>query len=170
MSNSIDVRWMLLSGKIASPENKLLLSRALSIFQFQSSKKSAGISLWNLFLSFLEMVFLLCKNSTLAVMCKECFDPIVDSTIGRDLIPLMVYGKNSRAKIMEECTAQNKTKIFIFFQSFTIYRTRTNRNPQVCDGSVNGFLTENKYVNGSFTDCFNFYFVITVFMNGSFII
>nr|TKR66540.1 hypothetical protein D5086_0000310160 [Populus alba] len=69
MSNSIDVRWMLLSGKIASPENKLLLSRALSIFQ-------------------------------------ECFDPIVDSTIGRDLIPLMVYGKNSRAKIMEECTVQ----------------------------------------------------------------
>ncbi|KAL9336733.1 hypothetical protein Peur_071221 [Populus x canadensis] len=61
ISDSIDVRWTLLSGKIASPENKLLLSRALSIFQ-------------------------------------ECFDPIVDSTIGRDLIPLMVYGKNSKGQ------------------------------------------------------------------------
>lgn len=61
ISNNIDVRWTLLSGKIASPENKLLLSRALSIFQ-------------------------------------ECFDPIVDSTIGRDLIPLMVYGKNSKGQ------------------------------------------------------------------------
>ncbi|KAJ6871143.1 hypothetical protein NC652_036724 [Populus alba x Populus x berolinensis] len=63
MSNSIDVRWMLLSGKIASPENKLLLSRALSIFQ-------------------------------------ECFDPIVDSTIGRDLIPLMVYGSALDGRIL----------------------------------------------------------------------
>ncbi|KAJ6750179.1 hypothetical protein OIU85_000782 [Salix viminalis] len=61
ISNNIDVRWTLLSGKINSPENKLLLSRALSIFQ-------------------------------------ECFDPIVDSTIGRDLIPLMVYGKNSKGQ------------------------------------------------------------------------
>ncbi|KAG5253247.1 Autoimmune regulator [Salix suchowensis] len=61
ISNNIDVRWTLLSGKINSPENKLLLSRALSIFQ-------------------------------------ECFDPIVDSTNGRDLIPLMVYGKNSKGQ------------------------------------------------------------------------
>ncbi|KAF2289837.1 hypothetical protein GH714_038864 [Hevea brasiliensis] len=55
--NDIDVRWRLLSGKIVSPETKVLLSQALTIFQ-------------------------------------ECFDPIVDTT-GRDLIPLMVYGKNS---------------------------------------------------------------------------
>ncbi|KAF9665085.1 hypothetical protein SADUNF_Sadunf16G0085400 [Salix dunnii] len=61
INNNIDVRWTLLSGKITSPENKLLLSRALSIFQ-------------------------------------ECFDPIVDSTIERDLIPLMVYGKNSKGQ------------------------------------------------------------------------
>ncbi|KAJ8899731.1 hypothetical protein K2173_019430 [Erythroxylum novogranatense] len=56
--SDIDVRWRLLSGKLSSRENKLLLSQALIIFQ-------------------------------------ECFDPIVDST-GRDLIPLMVYGKNSK--------------------------------------------------------------------------
>ncbi|KAG6735414.1 hypothetical protein POTOM_061978 [Populus tomentosa] len=46
ISNSIDVRWMLLSGKIASPENKLLLSRALSIFQV-----SAVHLLWNISLA-----------------------------------------------------------------------------------------------------------------------
>ncbi|XP_043815365.1 uncharacterized protein LOC110620863 isoform X2 [Manihot esculenta] len=55
-----DVRWRLLSGKLVSPESKLLLSQALAIFQ-------------------------------------ECFDPIVDAT-GRDLIPLMVYGKNSKGQ------------------------------------------------------------------------
>ncbi|CAN1307966.1 Increased DNA methylation 1 [Linum perenne] len=52
---NIDVRWRLVSGKVSAPENKLLLSQALAIFQ-------------------------------------ECFDPIVDITTGRDLIPLMVYG------------------------------------------------------------------------------
>jgi len=46
ISNSIDVRWTLLSGKIASPENKLLLSRALSIFQV-----SAVHVLWNISLA-----------------------------------------------------------------------------------------------------------------------
>ncbi|CAI0469317.1 unnamed protein product [Linum tenue] len=54
-AENIDVRWRVVSGKFASPENKLLLSQALAIFQ-------------------------------------ECFDPIVDLTTGRDLIPLMVYG------------------------------------------------------------------------------
>ncbi|KAJ8754120.1 hypothetical protein K2173_002018 [Erythroxylum novogranatense] len=58
MVSDINVRWRLLSGKLSSRENKLLLSQALNIFQ-------------------------------------ECFDPIVDST-GRDLIPLMVFGKNSK--------------------------------------------------------------------------
>ncbi|XP_065855384.1 uncharacterized protein [Euphorbia lathyris] len=58
--NDIDVRWRLISGKLASPENKLLLSQALAIFQ-------------------------------------ERFDPIADKT-GRDLIPLMVYGKNSKGQ------------------------------------------------------------------------
>ena len=71
-----------------------------------------------------------------SIIFQECFDPIVDSTIGRDLIPLMVYGyafiffphcysmafycqfllsltlfnnlsvRTQRAKIMEECTVQ----------------------------------------------------------------
>ncbi|KAJ4844748.1 hypothetical protein Tsubulata_046099 [Turnera subulata] len=58
--DDIDVRWRLLSGKIISPETKLLLSQALTIFQ-------------------------------------ECFDPIKDTT-GRDLIPLMLYGKNSKGQ------------------------------------------------------------------------
>ncbi|CAN1196869.1 Increased DNA methylation 1 [Linum perenne] len=58
---NIDVRWRLVSGKVSAPENKLLLSQALAIFQ-------------------------------------ECFDPIVDITTGRDLIPLMVYGKNSKGQ------------------------------------------------------------------------
>ncbi len=31
--NDIDVRWRLLSGKIVSPETKVLLSQALTIFQ-----------------------------------------------------------------------------------------------------------------------------------------
>uniref|UniRef100_A0A2C9V866 Zinc finger PHD-type domain-containing protein n=1 Tax=Manihot esculenta TaxID=3983 RepID=A0A2C9V866_MANES len=61
--NDIDVRWRLLSGKIVSPETKVLLSQALAIFQ-------------------------------------ERFDPIVDTT-GRDLIPLMVYGKNSKGQDYE---------------------------------------------------------------------
>ena len=47
ISNNIDVRWTLLSGKIASPENKLLLSRALSIFQV-----SAAHVLWNISFAF----------------------------------------------------------------------------------------------------------------------
>nr|DAD28616.1 TPA_asm: hypothetical protein HUJ06_030084 [Nelumbo nucifera] len=51
----LDVRWRLLSGKNASPETKLLLSKAVAIFH-------------------------------------DRFDPIVDSTTGRDLIPSMVYG------------------------------------------------------------------------------
>ncbi|XP_010267307.1 PREDICTED: uncharacterized protein LOC104604586 [Nelumbo nucifera] len=55
----LDVRWRLLSGKNASPETKLLLSKAVAIFH-------------------------------------DCFDPIVDSTTGRDLIPSMVYGRNLR--------------------------------------------------------------------------
>jgi hypothetical protein len=46
ISNNIDVRWTLLSGKIASPENKLLLSRALSIFQV-----STAHALWNISLA-----------------------------------------------------------------------------------------------------------------------
>ncbi|CAI0407569.1 unnamed protein product [Linum tenue] len=60
-TENFDVRWRVVSGKFASPENKLLLSQALAIFQ-------------------------------------ECFDPIVDLTTGRDLIPLMVYGKNSKGQ------------------------------------------------------------------------
>ncbi|XP_043704921.1 remodeling and spacing factor 1-like [Telopea speciosissima] len=55
----LDVRWRLLSGKIACPETKLLLSKAVAIFH-------------------------------------DRFDPIVDSTTGRDLIPPMVYGRNIR--------------------------------------------------------------------------
>ncbi|KAF8395308.1 hypothetical protein HHK36_019251 [Tetracentron sinense] len=55
----LDVSWRLLSGKIASPESRLLLSKAVAIF-------------------------------------NDCFDPIVDSTTGRDLIPSMVYGRNIR--------------------------------------------------------------------------
>ncbi|WCJ34412.1 Acyl-CoA N-acyltransferase with RING/FYVE/PHD-type zinc finger domain [Euphorbia peplus] len=58
--NNIDVRWRLITGKLPSPETKLLLSQALAIFQ-------------------------------------ERFDPIVDKT-GRDLIPLMLYGKNSKGQ------------------------------------------------------------------------
>ncbi|GKV10214.1 hypothetical protein SLEP1_g21612 [Rubroshorea leprosula] len=57
----IDVRWRLLSGKIASPETRLLLSQAVSIFH-------------------------------------ECFNPIVDATTGRDLIPCMVYGRNLKGQ------------------------------------------------------------------------
>ncbi|KAJ4969996.1 hypothetical protein NE237_003095 [Protea cynaroides] len=55
----LDVRWRLLSGKIACPETRLLLSKAVAIFH-------------------------------------DRFDPIVDSTTGRDLIPPMVYGRNIR--------------------------------------------------------------------------
>ncbi|GLT25765.1 hypothetical protein SLA2020_008740 [Shorea laevis] len=57
----IDVRWRLLSSKIASPETRLLLSRAVAIFH-------------------------------------ESFNPIVDPTTGRDLIPCMVYGRNLKAQ------------------------------------------------------------------------
>ncbi|XP_057984255.1 uncharacterized protein LOC131168662 [Malania oleifera] len=56
-SVNLDVRWRLLSGKMASPEIRLLLSKAVAIFH-------------------------------------NCFDPIVDYTTGRDLIPSMVYGRN----------------------------------------------------------------------------
>ncbi|KAM7464228.1 hypothetical protein LguiA_032349 [Lonicera macranthoides] len=56
-----DVRWRLLSGKLASRETRLLLSQAIAIFH-------------------------------------ECFDPIVDSTTGRDFIPTMVYGRNIRGQ------------------------------------------------------------------------
>ncbi|KAJ4979324.1 hypothetical protein NE237_010104 [Protea cynaroides] len=55
----LDVRWRVLSGKIACPETRLLLSKAVAIFH-------------------------------------DRFDPIVDSTTGRDLIPSMVYGRNIR--------------------------------------------------------------------------
>ncbi|KAM7254763.1 hypothetical protein ACFE04_020004 [Oxalis oulophora] len=60
-SNRVDVSWRLLSGKIASPETRILLGQAVSIFH-------------------------------------ECFDPIIDSWSGRDLIPSMVYGRNSRGQ------------------------------------------------------------------------
>ncbi|XP_057478440.1 uncharacterized protein LOC130765875 isoform X1 [Actinidia eriantha] len=56
-----DVRWRVLSGKIASPETRLLLSKSVAIFH-------------------------------------DCFDPIVDSTTGRDFIPSMVYGRNIRGQ------------------------------------------------------------------------
>ncbi|KAK9290995.1 hypothetical protein L1049_009178 [Liquidambar formosana] len=56
-NTDLDVRWRLLSGKIASSETRSLLSQAVAIFH-------------------------------------ECFDPINDSTTGRDLIPSMVYGRN----------------------------------------------------------------------------
>ncbi|XP_068640064.1 uncharacterized protein [Aristolochia californica] len=54
-----DVRWRLLRGKLASPETRSLLSKAVGIFH-------------------------------------DRFDPILDSTTGRDLIPSMVYGRNMR--------------------------------------------------------------------------
>ncbi|KAL0555426.1 hypothetical protein IC582_009371 [Cucumis melo] len=53
----VDVSWRLISGKIASPETRLLLSEAIAIFH-------------------------------------DRFDPIVDITSGRDLIPAMVYGRD----------------------------------------------------------------------------
>ncbi|XP_060668642.1 uncharacterized protein LOC107432052 isoform X1 [Ziziphus jujuba] len=60
-TNGFDVRWRLISGKIASPESRVLLSKAVAIFH-------------------------------------ECFDPIIDSESGRDLIPAMVYGRNIRGQ------------------------------------------------------------------------
>ncbi|XP_020112429.1 uncharacterized protein LOC109726993 isoform X2 [Ananas comosus] len=54
-----DIRWRLLSGRDASADTKLLLSRAVAIFH-------------------------------------ESFDPIVEATTGRDLIPVMVYGRTVR--------------------------------------------------------------------------
>ncbi|XP_072967202.1 uncharacterized protein [Typha angustifolia] len=56
---SIDMRWRLLSGRNASADSKLLLSKAVAIFH-------------------------------------ESFDPIVEATTGRDLIPSMVYGRTVR--------------------------------------------------------------------------
>lgn len=53
----VDISWRLISGKIASPETRLLLSEAIAIFH-------------------------------------DRFDPIVDITSGRDLIPAMVYGRD----------------------------------------------------------------------------
>ncbi|BBH07730.1 Acyl-CoA N-acyltransferase with RING/FYVE/PHD-type zinc finger domain, partial [Prunus dulcis] len=53
--SGLDVRWRLISGKIASQESRLLLAQAVAIFH-------------------------------------DCFDPIIDSESGRDLIPAMVYG------------------------------------------------------------------------------
>ncbi|XP_024022980.1 uncharacterized protein LOC21405419 [Morus notabilis] len=61
IANGFDVRWRLISGKIASPDSRVLLSKAVSIFH-------------------------------------ECFDPIIDSQSGRDLIPAMVYGRNVRGQ------------------------------------------------------------------------
>ncbi|XP_058076838.1 uncharacterized protein LOC131225332 isoform X2 [Magnolia sinica] len=60
-SADLDVQWRVLSGKITSPDSRLLLSKAVAIFH-------------------------------------DCFDPIVDSALGRDrdLIPAMVYGRNVR--------------------------------------------------------------------------
>ncbi|XP_068646186.1 uncharacterized protein [Aristolochia californica] len=60
-SNNTDcvVRWRLLRGKLASPETRSILSKAVGIFH-------------------------------------DRFDPILDSTTGRDLIPSMVYGRNMR--------------------------------------------------------------------------
>ncbi|KAG9442260.1 hypothetical protein H6P81_018114 [Aristolochia fimbriata] len=58
-SPDYDVRWRLLRGKLASPETRPLLSKAVGIFH-------------------------------------DRFDPIHDSTTGRDLIPSMVYGRNMR--------------------------------------------------------------------------
>ncbi|OVA19479.1 Pectinesterase [Macleaya cordata] len=55
----LDVRWRVLCGKTASPDSRLLLSKALAIFH-------------------------------------DCFDPIVDSRTGRDLIPTMIYGRNKK--------------------------------------------------------------------------
>ncbi|GAV58912.1 PHD domain-containing protein [Cephalotus follicularis] len=60
-NDSIDVRWRLLSGNIASAETRLLLAQAVAIFH-------------------------------------DCFDPIIDTISGRDLIPSMVYGRNSRGQ------------------------------------------------------------------------
>ncbi|XP_042489983.1 uncharacterized protein LOC122069958 [Macadamia integrifolia] len=58
---NLDIRWRLLSGKISCPETRLLLSKAVAIFD-------------------------------------DRFDPIVDTTTGRDLIPSMVYGRNLRGQ------------------------------------------------------------------------
>ncbi|KAK9279234.1 hypothetical protein L1049_012912 [Liquidambar formosana] len=49
-SANLDIRWRLLSGKVASDETRMLLSKAVAIFH-------------------------------------DCFDPIIDSASGRDLIP-----------------------------------------------------------------------------------
>ncbi|CAN6477008.1 unnamed protein product [Victoria cruziana] len=57
----LDISWQLLSGKNASPDSRLLLSKAVAIFQ-------------------------------------DCFDPIIDTTTGRDMIPPMVYGRNIRGQ------------------------------------------------------------------------
>lgn len=59
-----DVKWRLISGKIASPETRLLLSKAVAIFH-------------------------------------ENFDPINDSKTGNDLIPSMVYGRNTTGQEFE---------------------------------------------------------------------
>ncbi|XP_031502114.1 uncharacterized protein LOC116265560 isoform X2 [Nymphaea colorata] len=57
----LDISWQLLSGRNASPDSRLLLSKAVAIFQ-------------------------------------DCFDPIVDTATGRDMIPPMVYGRNIRGQ------------------------------------------------------------------------
>ncbi|ERN04758.1 hypothetical protein AMTR_s00140p00029580 [Amborella trichopoda] len=54
-----DIRWRLLSGKIASSDSRALLSKAVALFH-------------------------------------DCFDPILEITTGRDLIPTMVFGRSMR--------------------------------------------------------------------------
>ncbi|KAL5995185.1 hypothetical protein ACLOJK_025243 [Asimina triloba] len=58
-SVDLDVQWRVLSGKIATPDSRSLLSRAVAILH-------------------------------------DCFDPIIDTMQGKDLIPAMVYGRNMR--------------------------------------------------------------------------
>ncbi|KAL5981820.1 hypothetical protein ACLOJK_015886 [Asimina triloba] len=77
----LDVRWRLLSGKFASPDSRFLLSKAVTIFHVLSMP-AMGVSVPS------EMLILCLKN--------ESFDPIVNSTSGKDLIPSMVYGRNTR--------------------------------------------------------------------------
>ncbi|KAG6522189.1 hypothetical protein ZIOFF_019327 [Zingiber officinale] len=85
MDTGADMRWRLLSGKTDSGDSKLLLSRAVAIFHVSE-------------VTYKKLIFILDTDAILvySVGKLESFDPIIEATTGRDLIPSMVYGRTVR--------------------------------------------------------------------------
>ncbi|KAA8518666.1 hypothetical protein F0562_016140 [Nyssa sinensis] len=84
----LDVRWRLLSSKIASPETRLLLSKAVA----------SSIERFNLAKYDIERGNYRFRYDGGQWCTVDCFDPIVDSATGRDFIPSMVFGRNIRGQ------------------------------------------------------------------------